>query len=62
MPVVVFWVVLGIVVVRPGCVRRGTWLENRRDSKEPNMVLNFVGLVGFGMFVYFKVYSYWYSE
>jgi hypothetical protein len=62
-PVVVFWVVLGIWVVRPGCVRRGTWLENiPRGSEEPNMVLNFVGFVGFGMFVYVKVYSYWYSE
>jgi hypothetical protein len=41
---------------------KGTWLENRpRGSKEPNMVLNFAGLVGFGMFVYVKVYSYWYS-
>jgi hypothetical protein len=59
--VVAFWVVLGIAGVQPGYVRPVTWLERRRDREEPNMVLNFVGLVGFGMFVYFKVYSYWNS-
>jgi hypothetical protein len=61
-PVVMFWAVLGFAAVQPGFVRMGTWLEHRYDSEEPNMVLNFVGLVGFGMFVYVKVYSYWYSE
>jgi hypothetical protein len=61
-PVVMFWAVVGIAVVQPGCVRTLTWLEHRHDNEEPNMVLNFVELVGFGIFVYVKVYSYWYSE
>jgi hypothetical protein len=62
-PLVAFWVVFGVVVVRPGYVRMETWLENRRrGSGESNMVINFVGLVGFMVFVYLKVYSYWYSE